>query len=181
MAEARRNGRRVLDGRARASGPGRRRLTGASTSPALSIYQPTEEIRSNDVWSKTRCPDALDHSICPPIRLRLAEQLRCSPGAISAGAAAKRGVVGAGCRRQGADLPPARSDQIHRQQRLAVPTGRLADGRTGEADYCWLRSEVGADAAEQDPGERLYRQCPDRSGAAAAGHHVKRNPVAETC
>src|ERR1700730_9911025 len=55
---------------------------------------------------------------------------------------------------------PTRIDQIHRQQRLAVPTGRLADGRTGEADYCWFRSEVGADAAEQDPGERLYRQCP---------------------
>ncbi|MBV9202296.1 MAG: OmpA family protein [Alphaproteobacteria bacterium] len=40
------------------------------------------------------------------------------------------------CRRrlppEGADLPSARSDQIHRQQRSAIPIGRLADERSGK-------------------------------------------------
>src|SRR5271169_5007347 len=75
-----------------------RRLITANTSPAQSIYQPTGETRSDDTWSETRRPAAPAHRTCPPLRLRLTEQIRRPPGAISAGAAAKRGVVGAGCR-----------------------------------------------------------------------------------
>jgi chemotaxis protein MotB len=52
---------------------------------------------------------------------------------------------------------------------LPFPSGRLADERSGKADYREHGDEVGANTAEQDPDERLYRQCASRSALQREG------------
>jgi chemotaxis protein MotB len=83
------------------------------------------------------------------------QQAQQQNSALSAQVAAGKAQI---CRLQGAIKYTVNSD-------LLFPSGGWQMSDRGK-DYRWLCSEVGADAAEQDPGERLYRQCPDRSGAA---------------
>ena len=78
------------------------------------------------------------------------------------------------CRLQGAIKYTVNSDLLFRP-------GSYEMSERGKQIIAGFCGEVGADAAEQDPRERLYRQCPDRPGAGAAGHHLKRDPVAKTC
>src|SRR5271166_2687438 len=70
-------------------------------------------------------------------------------------------------------------DQGRRQQRAAVPVGRLGDAAVGGGDD----RQDGADPGRADPGahqrQRLHRQHPDRARTRAAGRDDEPHPLAE--
>ena len=69
--------------------------------------------------------------------------------------------------------------KYHGQQRSAVPIRWLGDECTREAGHRQNGIETRSDAAEQNHGQRLHRQRPDRSKVAAGGYHLERDPVAK--
>ena len=84
-----------------------------------------------------------------------------------------------GRRRARADLPPAGGDQVHGQQRPAVPVRQLQDERRGAADHRPSRLAAGAVPGASSGRGRLHRQPARRRAAAQPGHRFERGPVPE--